>query len=190
MSRDSLTPPFVWLRWIQPDRNTATALQQSLWPGSCSMLIFFHHIQNMLADNAPPLPWIKILGYYFFKTPFCIDCLFIFILRKWLWIVTMFSYSKVFLHFWIIHEELCVCLNRHLAGNEFKSVAAASAFTRLTARFRRKWNALYLTLQITGWPMLRKAASLRGATNLHLEGQLILPSFLLCKCKRLNDREN
>lgn len=33
MNRDSLTQPFVWLRWIQPDSNTVPALRQGLHYG-------------------------------------------------------------------------------------------------------------------------------------------------------------
>lgn len=33
MNRDSLTPPFVWLRWIWPDSNTVAALRQGLHCG-------------------------------------------------------------------------------------------------------------------------------------------------------------
>lgn len=33
MYRDSLTQPFVWLRWIQPDSNTVSALQRGLHYG-------------------------------------------------------------------------------------------------------------------------------------------------------------
>lgn len=33
MNRDSLTQPFVWLRWIQPDSNTVSALRQGLHYG-------------------------------------------------------------------------------------------------------------------------------------------------------------
>lgn len=33
MNSDSLTPPFVWLRWIRPDSRTAAALRQGLHCG-------------------------------------------------------------------------------------------------------------------------------------------------------------
>lgn len=33
MNRDSLTRPFVWLRWIQPDSNTVPALRRGLHYG-------------------------------------------------------------------------------------------------------------------------------------------------------------
>lgn len=47
MSRDSLTQPFVWLRWMQPDSNTVPDLQQGSHYGQ--ILLDTHSSQDTAA---------------------------------------------------------------------------------------------------------------------------------------------
>lgn len=49
MNRDSLTPPFVWLRWIQPDSDTVPALQQGLHYGQ---ILLDTHSSKTLRSSA------------------------------------------------------------------------------------------------------------------------------------------
>lgn len=74
----------------------------------------------------------------------------------------------------------------NLEHNELKS-QADSALVWVTAQPRRKWIALYLTLQITGDPQ-QGALRVWKVGQIDLEGQWFPPGFLLCKFRRLNDR--
>lgn len=49
MNRDSLTQPFVWLRWTQLDSNTVPALQQGLHYGQ---ILLDTHSSKMLRSSA------------------------------------------------------------------------------------------------------------------------------------------